>query len=46
MLIVWLIIWVFSDTPSVTWNPMNGWALALIICAFCSINIGGSGERG
>ena len=32
MLLIWLLVWVLNDTPTVAFSPINGWALALIIC--------------
>lgn len=35
MTLIWLLVWLFSDTPPV--EPWNAWLVALIVCAFVDL---------
>jgi len=37
MTIFWLIFWLIEQAPAVTFNPMNGWAVGLIVCIVLDI---------
>ncbi len=33
MTFIWLIVWLLSSTPHVSFNSWNSWAIALVVCA-------------
>lgn len=41
MLVLWLIVWLCYSSPTVSFDPINDWAIALIICAALTLLDGG-----
>lgn len=37
MTILWLIIWMLSNTPQVMFSPLNNWGIALLVCILIDI---------
>lgn len=37
MTILWLIVWLFNNTPKVDFSEWNNWAIALVVCACIDI---------
>jgi hypothetical protein len=37
MTFLWLVVWLLSSTPDVSFAHGNGWAISLGICAFLDI---------
>lgn len=39
MLVLWLIVWLFKDTPVVSFEggDLNNWAVALVVCALIDV---------
>ena len=32
MTIVWLIVYLCADMPTLSWSPLTGWSLTLLLC--------------
>lgn len=30
--VLWLIVWLIAETPTVSFQPTNDWAIGLIVC--------------
>lgn len=36
-LLIWAIVWLLCSTPEVDFDPLNTWAITLIVCAVLTV---------